>query len=88
MRALGAMVIITGFVIFGVYVVVYWTGYQAKRLASKQGRKEIKREVSDAVTFMKTDKYFRENIHKELRGTYIVLGIVAIALIGTALGLG
>lgn len=88
MRALGAMVILSGFVIAGVFIVVYWIGYQTKRLSSKQGRQAIKGEVTDAVTFMKTDKNFRENIHKEFRGTYIVVGLVIVALIASALGLG
>jgi fucose permease len=76
------MVILTGFVFFGAYVVVLWTGLFLKRISSKKGRTEIKQQVGDTVNFMKTDSYFRENIHKELRGPYIALGIVVIALIG------
>ena len=82
------MVIIAGFFIAGVFYVIYWTGYQAKRLSSKEGRQEIKTEVSEAVTFVTTDKDFKEGFHKEFRGTYIVIGLVVVAFIASALGLG
>jgi Tfp pilus assembly protein PilO len=88
MRSLGVVVIVSGFIVVWIAYAVYLTGYQAKRLASKQGRQEIKDEVTDTVTFMKNDKYFHKELNRELRGTYIVVGIVVVALIGTALGLG
>ena len=88
MRLFGAMVIgsvvITGFVLMG----IYWTGYQAKRLASKKGRKEIRNELSEFSSFVVNDKDFHKEFNREFRGTYIVLGLVVVALIGAALGLG
>lgn len=88
MRAIGAMAIVSFFVLVWIAYAVFWTGYQAKRVFSKQGRAEITREVSDATTFIVKDKDFHKAINKEFRGLYIVLGLVALALIGTALGLG
>lgn len=88
MRALGAMVIISGFVIAGVFFSIFWVGYQAKRLSTKKGRQEVKWEVNDAVTFIAKDKDFHKSLHKEFRGTYIVVGLVVVALIASALGLG
>ncbi len=88
MRAFGAVVIVLGFVAFSVCVAIYWTGYQAKRLASKQGRQEIKAEIIETANFVAKDKDFRQEVNEGFRGTYIVLGLVVIALIATALGLG
>lgn len=88
MRALGVIVIISGFIVAWVFYAVYWTGYQAKRLATKQGREEIKAEVSNTANFVAKDKDFHKALNKEFRGTYIVLGLVALALIASALGLG
>lgn len=88
MRAIGAMAIVSFFVVVWVVYAVIWTGYQAKRVSSKQGRAEIAKEVSDATTFIVKDKDFHKEINKEFRGLYIVLGLVVLALIGTALGLG
>ena len=87
MRALGAMVIFIAFVMVWIAFAIYWTGYQAKRLASKQGRAEIKREVTDATTFIIKDKDFHKELNKEFRGTYIVLGLVVVVFIAYALGL-
>jgi hypothetical protein len=88
MRLVGAMVIgsvvIIGFVLMG----VIWTGYQAKRLASEKGRKEIRNELSEFSSFVVKDKDFHKELNREFRGTYIVIGLVVVALIGTALGLG
>jgi len=88
MRLVGAMVIgsvvIIGFVLMG----IIWTGYQAKRLASKKGRKEIRNELSEFSSFVVKDKDFHKELNREFRGTYIVIGLVVVALIGTALGLG
>jgi hypothetical protein len=88
MRAVGAMVIFSGFVVAGAFFVIYWIGYQAKRVTNKQGRQEIKTEVSQAAHFIATDKDFHKEVHKEFKGTYIVLGLVALALIASALGIG
>lgn len=88
MRAMGAILIIFGFIVAWVFYAIYWTGYVAKRLASKQGRKEIKVAVTDTANFIAKDKYFHNEINKAFRGTYIVLGLVVIALIASALGLG
>ena len=88
MRLVGAMVIgsvvIIGFVLMG----VIWTGYQAKRLASEKGRKEIRNELSEFSSFVVKDKDFHKELNREFRGTYIVIGLVVVALIGAALGLG
>lgn len=67
---------------------VYWTGYQAKRLASKDGQKEMKAEVTEFSRYVRKDKDFHKAINEEFKGTYIVVGLVVIALIATALGLG
>lgn len=88
MRAFGAVVIVLGFVAFSVCVAIYWTGYQAKRLASKQGRQEIKAEITETTKFVVKDKDFHKAVNEGFRGTYIVLGLVVIALIASALGLG
>lgn len=88
MRAFGALVIFSAFVVAGVFIAIYWTAYQAKRLSSQQGRNEIKAEVKDTITFIAKDKDFHKSFHKEFRGTYIVVGLVVVALIGSALGLG
>jgi hypothetical protein len=77
-------VVIIGFVLMG----IIWTGYQAKRLASKKGRKEIRSELSEFSSFVVNDKGFHKELNREFRGTYIVIGLVVVALIGTALGLG
>jgi len=88
MRLIGAMVIGSVVIIGFVFVGIYWTGYQAKRLTSKEGRKEIKAEVTEFSSFVAKDKDFHKAVNKEFKGTYIVFGLVAIALIATALGLG
>ena len=88
MRGLAVIVIILGFILTWVFYAIYWTGYQAKRLASKQGRQEIKTEITDTANFVIKDKDFHKELNNEFRGTYIVLGLVLIALIGSALGLG
>ena len=88
MRAIGAMIILSVGVIAYVLMAVVWTGYQAKRLTSKEGRKEVKAEVTEFSTFVGKDKDFHKAINKEFKGTYIVFGLVALALIATALGLG
>ena len=80
------LIIISGVVLSWIAVGIYWTGYQAKRLTSKQGRAEIKREVSDATTFIVKDKDFHKAINKEFRGTYVLFGLLAVALIAGALG--
>jgi hypothetical protein len=88
MRAIGAMVIGSVVIIGFVFVGIYWTGYQAKRLTSKDGRKEIRAEVKEFSSFVATDKDFHKAINKEFKGTYIIFGLVVVALIATALGLG
>ena len=88
MRAVGAMVIVSGFIVAGAFFVIYWIGYQAKRVTSKQGRQEIKTEVTQAAHFIATDKDFHKEIHREFKGTYIVFGLIALALIASTLGLG
>ena len=88
MRAMGAILIVFGFIVVWAFYAVYWTGYQAKRLASKQGRQEIKAEITDTTNFIANDKDFHKALSKEFRGTYIVLGLVVIALVASALGLG
>lgn len=88
MRATGAILIIFGLIVASVFVAIYWTGYQAKRLASKQGRQEIKAEITETANFIAKDKDFHKAINKEFRGTYIVLGLVIVAIIASALGLG
>ncbi len=82
------LIIVSAVVLSWIAIGIYWTGYQAKRLTNKQGRAEIKREVSDATTFIVKDKDFHRAINKEFRGTYILVGLVAVALIASALGLG
>ena len=88
MRLVGAMVIgsvvIIGFVLMG----IIWTGYQAKRLASKKGRKEIRNELSEFSSFVVKDKAFHKELNREFRGTYILIGVMVVALIATALGFG
>ena len=88
MRLFGAMVIGSGVIMAFVFMGVYWTGYQAKRLASKDGQKEIKAEVTEFSRYVRKDKDFHKAINEEFKGTYIVVGLVVIALIATALGLG
>jgi hypothetical protein len=89
MRVVGvAGLILTAFLIYWIPASIYIASKKAKQLSSKQGRQEIKNEVIGAAQFMATDKYFRQEFHREFRGTYIVIGLVFIALIGTALGLG
>jgi len=87
MRALGAMVIIIGFVCVWAFYVLFWVGYQTKRLSSKQGRKEIKDEVTDTITFIAKDKDFHKAFNQEFRWHYILFALIIISLIGTALGL-
>ena len=82
------LIIVSAVVLSWIAIGIYWTGYQAKRLTNKQGRAEIKREVSDATSFIVKDKDFHKAINKEFRGTYILVGLVAVALIASALGLG
>ena len=50
--------------------------------------KEIKAEVTEFSSFVVKDKDFQKSLNEEFKGTYIVFGLVAIALIATALGLG
>jgi uncharacterized membrane protein SpoIIM required for sporulation len=88
MRAIGVVVIVSGFVIFWAFIVFYWVGYQTKRLASKKGRSEIKTEFTDFSNFVVKDKDFHKAAHEEFRGFYIVVGLVVIALLASALGLG
>jgi hypothetical protein len=87
MRAIGAMVIISGFAVAGVFFVVYWIGYQAKRVASRTGREEIKTEFVQFTNFVAKDKDFHKEMNREFKGTYIILGLVAVVLIASALGL-
>ena len=89
MRVVGvAGLILTAFLLYWIPASIYISGQKAKQLGSKQSRQEIKNEITDAVHFMATDKYFRQEFHREFRGTYIIIGLVFVALIGTALGLG
>jgi hypothetical protein len=88
MRAIGVMVIVAGFVVAWAIMAILYVGIFAKKASSKQGRQEIKRDVTDTVTFIAKDKDFHKEINKEFRGLYIVIGLVVFALIGTALGLG
>lgn len=88
MRALGVTVIVSGFVIYWIYVAFYATAQKAKQASTKQGRQEIKEEITDTVTFIKNDKYFHQEFNRQFKGAYILFGLLAIALIGTALGLG
>ena len=88
MRLFGAMVIGSVVIVGFIFVGVYWTGYQAKRLSSRGGRQEITAEVKGFTSYVSKDKDFHKAVHEEFKFTYIVLGLVAIALIGTALGLG
>ena len=87
MRALGAMVIIAGFVCVWAFYALFWVGYQAKRLSNKQGRKEIKDEVTDNITFLAKDKDFHKAFKQEFRWHYILFALIIISLIGTAFGL-
>ena len=77
-----------GFFIFAVFVVIYAILDFFKKLSSKKGRAELKQEVSATTKFIATDKDFHKSLHKEFRGTYIVLGLLVVALIASALGLG
>ena len=88
MRALGVVVIVSGVVIYWVYMAIGVTALKAKQASTKQGRQEIKDEITDTVTFIKNDKYFHQEFNREFRGAYILFGLLVIALIGTALGLG
>jgi hypothetical protein len=88
MRAAGVMVIVAGFIVAWAIMAILYVGFFAKKVSSKQGRQEIKRDVTDTVTFIAKDKDFHKEINKEFRGLYIVIGLVIFALIGTALGLG
>ena len=87
MRAIGALIIIIGFVVAGVFLAIYWTSYQVKRLSNKQGRAEIKTEISKAAKVIATDKDFHKDLNKEFKGTYILFGLVAVALLAMALGI-
>ena len=82
------MVIVAGFVVAWSIMAILYVGFLGKKASSKQGRQEIKTDVTEAVTFIVKDKDFHKEVHKEFRGLYIVLGLIAFALIGTALGLG
>lgn len=88
MRAAGVMVIVAGFIVAWAIMAILYVAFFAKKVSSKQGRQEIKTDLSDAVTFIARDKDFHKDIHKEFRGLYILIGLIVIALIGTALGLG
>jgi hypothetical protein len=89
MRIVGvAGLILTAFLVYWIPASIYIAGQKAKQLRSRQGRQEIKNEVTDAVHFMATDSYFRQEFHREFRGTYIAIGLVFVALLGSALGLG
>jgi hypothetical protein len=87
MRALGVIVIVGGFILVWAFFAVYWTAYQAKRLASKQGRQEMKAEITDTVTFIAKDKDFHQALNKEFRGTYILFGVLLLAILASALGI-
>ena len=87
MRALGVIVIVGGFILVWAFFAIYWTAYQAKRLASKQGRQEIKAEITDTVTFIAKDKDFHQAFNKEFRGTYIMIGILLLIFLAYALGI-
>jgi hypothetical protein len=89
MRIVGvAGLILTAFLIYWIPASIYIAGQKAKQLGSREGRQEIKNEITGAAHFMATDEYFRQEFHREFRGTYIAIGLVFVALIGTALGLG
>lgn len=88
MRAIGAMVIFSGFIVAGAFFVLYWIAYQAKRVTNKQGRQEIKTELTQTAHFIATDKDFHKEFNRGFMGTYIVFGLLALALIASALGLG
>ena len=87
MRAIGAIVIVGGFILVWAFFAIYWTAYQAKRLASKQGRQEIKAEITDTVTFIAKDKDFHQAFNKEFRGTYILFGVLLLLIVASALGI-
>ena len=87
MRALGVIVIVGGFILAWAFFAIYWTVYQAKGLASKQGRQEMKAEITDTVTFIAKDKDFHQAFNKEFRGTYIVIGILLLIFLAYALGI-
>lgn len=88
MRALGVIVIVSGLVIYGLYMAIGVTALKAKQASTKQGRQEIKDEITDTVTFIKNDKYFHQEFNRAFRGTYILVGLLVFALIATALGFG
>lgn len=89
MRIVGvAGLILTAFLLYWIPASIYIAGKKAKELSTRQGLQNIKNEVTGAAHFMATDKYFRQEFHREFRGTYIIIGLVFVALIGTALGLG
>jgi hypothetical protein len=89
MRIVGvAGLILTALLIYWIPASIYIASQKAKQLGTRQGRQEIKNDVTDAVHFMATDTYFRQEFHREFRGTYIAIGLVFVALIGSALGLG
>ena len=89
MRIVGvAGLILTAFLLYWIPASIYIAGKKAKELSTRQGFQNIKNEVTGAAHFMATDKYFRQEFHREFRGTYIIIGLVFVALIGTALGLG
>ena len=88
MRAFGVVVIVLGLVASSVCVAIYWTGYQAKRLASKQGRQEIKAEITETAKFVTTDKDFHKGLGEEFRPLLILLGVLVIAGLLSLIGLG
>lgn len=87
MRLLGLIVIVSGFLIFWAVFAIYWTAIQTKRLTSKQGRQEIKTEVTDSVTFIAKDKDLHKALKREFKGTYIIIGISLLIFLAYALGI-
>lgn len=88
MRAFGGVVIVLGLIAFWVCGAILWTGYQAKRLASKQGRQEIKAEITETAKFVTTDKDFHKGLGEEFRPLLILLGVLVIAGLLSLIGLG
>jgi hypothetical protein len=82
MRIVGVFgLILTGFLLYWIPASIYIASKKAKQLSTKQGREEIKNDVTGAVHFMVTDKYFRQEFHREFRWTYIALVLTLLALI-------
>lgn len=88
-----AGIIILGFAVAFVFGVIYLFFDFSRRLSKKETRKEALKEIKDStiqvgknIEYIATDKDFHKALHKEFKGTYIMLGVIAFLFILMALG--